>query len=1020
MKKLLSRKFPYVLLLLLIAFLVTLNWYKVHLPIAHGDEYWLYDPSALLKVYFSLWDTKTITAGGYNFSIAQIFPATAFWIILKTFGFNLWIIQFIWFTLGNFLCGLSMFLLTSYLLSRSYGNKDKKFIYLSSFLAGIFYTYNLILVQLQPIQPHLKLVMVGAPMMLLFYLQGLAIKSKKLLAVSALTSLIFAQSNVNFAYTLPVFCLVPLYTLLEMITKKEKLFPALKHFFNWFTLIILFNIWWLLPLILSLKVGILSEIQGSLSNWSAINGRNLADNFRLIGFWAWDQSAGSYLYFPYFKIYDNILFLFISYGLVILSISILFIKRNNFTKFFFLLFLLGIFFVKGTTGPFGSVFRFMSLHVPLFSIFRDPFSKFGIYIIISLCVLLSFTLVYLFMRFEKKRFVNPLLFTFVLVCLGINSFPIILGRFLVKENSDIQVSYFVKKPDYWEDYSKQKLENVMVGLPLKYGSKFNWEYGYGGKPFDLFTSGDLYQPLPFSNSLSLGSSILNNVYNSLLPHNDELVDKVIRLFSIDKIVVPYDLKVDAALINIADSLFTQLYGNGIGNELKEFKINNPTPKFYYSSNMIYTNDFGKSVSQGLSLYANERSVFSSDKKILTILQDISYYLTSQPIEISQNTVSTNEQKNLLENLGKITGYKTHLVYQFDIPEKLKSTKNIKIRFEKYRQANLVNSKQYDFVLSYFDKDWKEISVKRYSVSPTELWTELEIPNISTGVNYVVYSYDTSQYVSAINHLDPIFGNGASILSNEANKLFIQGHGMLNYFLYEIPNFDSNSTYFVNVEGESNLGFLNLFLFQYGTQDKDIIESLAGTPTAYQCVTTEQRATNCVDSIRVRLDPYMYSQKGYVGFNLSSDGYIKVSQQDAKYAIKRISVEKYIEPEIILGNIFEKSSEYSDGISVEKSSNNYTVNFYKPVIENGILVFNNSFSSAWQLKVNDEIIPEEDHIVVNGYANGWIIPKDSVNNSRISLVFAYDKYLKAGLVVATLSIISSIIFIIYESTKTKQK
>ncbi len=111
------------------------------------------------------------------------------------------------------------------------------------------------------------------------------------------------------------------------------------------------------------------------------------------------------------------------------------------------------------------------------------------------------------------------------------------------------------------------------------------------------------------------------------------------------------------------------------------------------------------------------------------------------------------------------------------------------------------------------------------------------------------------------------------------------------------------------------------------------------------------------------------------------------------------------------------------ISFEKINPSiYQVNI-KNVTNDFYLEFADSFSSYWKIYDSPsffakQIVADNNHFVINGYANGWKISKDNLSGNEITwyLVFWPEKLLIGGTILGLLSLVGGLIIII----KTKQK
>lgn len=87
-----------------------------------------------------------------------------------------------------------------------------------------------------------------------------------------------------------------------------------------------------------------------------------------------------------------------------------------------------------------------------------------------------------------------------------------------------------------------------------------------------------------------------------------------------------------------------------------------------------------------------------------------------------------------------------------------------------------------------------------------------------------------------------------------------------------------------------------------------------------------------------------------------------------------------------------------------------------------LVLNNTFNSNWKVFFDDtkktlfknlirQSIPEENHIMVNGYSNGWII--DKTGDYSITIEYNSQRYYYYGWIVTALFMVISILYLVYK-------
>ena len=83
----------------------------------------------------------------------------------------------------------------------------------------------------------------------------------------------------------------------------------------------------------------------------------------------------------------------------------------------------------------------------------------------------------------------------------------------------------------------------------------------------------------------------------------------------------------------------------------------------------------------------------------------------------------------------------------------------------------------------------------------------------------------------------------------------------------------------------------------------------------------------------------------------------------------------------------------------------------------LLVFSETLHPQWQLKDKDgSVVPKTNHLLANNYANAWIVER----GSNFKLEFLPQKYFNYGLIVSSLTLLLSLIILIYKSKLVKNK
>ncbi|MEM3640791.1 MAG: discoidin domain-containing protein [Candidatus Bathyarchaeia archaeon] len=119
--------------------------------------------------------------------------------------------------------------------------------------------------------------------------------------------------------------------------------------------------------------------------------------------------------------------------------------------------------------------------------------------------------------------------------------------------------------------------------------------------------------------------------------------------------------------------------------------------------------------------------------------------------------------------------------------------------------------------------------------------------------------------------------------------------------------------------------------------------------------------------------------------------------------------EYLEWDVLNHTVFASSSVLNEALSEalvmpenlvweEISPTNYNVNVYSrgPFI----LVLLESYSSSWKLRVNDKLIPETNHFMVNSYANGWIV--NETGNLTLYIYYETQETLKMSVIASVIA------------------
>lgn len=369
---------------------------------------------------------------------------------------------------------------------------------------------------------------------LLVLLRQRLIKKKLALLYSTFIAIILSGTGINPAYFGSFFVIVILFISSELLSNFNKRFiiDRLRDFILFAIPLFLINLFWILPtaFFISHQIspsGSIDEI--GFTNWidSLSENTSILNVIRLQGAWDWypvDAETNTPYYIPYASSYFyKVPFIFFSLLLPLLAFLSLLRpseeKRDRYVAFGLML-IVGVFLGVGTHQPTGTLFSFLSSHLPFFTLFRSPWYIFTPLTILGISGLVSllFTESNNIKIFPKiARFIPFLTCCLVILIVAGNlfySYPLISGKIFRPGRSD---SFYVRFPDY-AFQSKEKLVTAPEGRIASYPDaeveNFNW--GYRGIETILQLVADretLFIPLNMPNSPV--ASVLKEFYLSL-------------------------------------------------------------------------------------------------------------------------------------------------------------------------------------------------------------------------------------------------------------------------------------------------------------------------------------------------------------------------------------------------------------------------------------------------------------------------------------------------------------------------
>lgn len=510
------------IILVVIIGLFPVLFYKSDLILGANESYKTLDLNNYLKNYDWYTWRDSHNTGEHNIWIPHLIVFDLFFYITSYLGSSIAIANIIWFVFLWLASGLAMYFLVKTVAGK-YNYKTW------GFFSVFLYTFNTF-VMIKPFEENFRLVYIGLPLAMALFIRGIKKieKSTKYAILIGFTSLIFASSSVNPPAVSIIWILLLLYFFFDIAKTKKNILK--KFFFGIKILIayILLNLWWMVPTIPGMIY--LSDDYQKAMTFSSLDTK-VSEIFRFLGMWAFKENYKGVDYFPYFRLYyDNIFIILSSYLILVTTMTTLFIKKKSKPILFFLfLMVISIFFIKGTSAPFGDLYNFLWKNVPGIWVFREPYVKFTPLLVFSVSLCFGYIIqrflndVDLFYKNNPsfKFKIKALIVALSVLVIFAASFPF-FSKQLFREKSEKEMkSQYFKFPQYWLDagawFNKEDKEGRILVLPkTDYGVPYAWKDGYSsaGPTTPILIPNPA---LSFRGPTSNGEYLTNMLFRQIVP-----------------------------------------------------------------------------------------------------------------------------------------------------------------------------------------------------------------------------------------------------------------------------------------------------------------------------------------------------------------------------------------------------------------------------------------------------------------------------------------------------------------------
>src|SRR3989338_644797 len=448
-----------------VAVFLVFIWFKDGKMMATGEEgITLFEPKRTQYLYSSAWYQ---TGTGYLLPVNL--PRLSFYSLAGVFvnlGITNWLTQAILLCFFLLLGLIGFYFLAKELLGQNYKSK------VLYFVAAVFYVFNLYsLIQIWG--RFLYTQIAGWAVLPVFtYFQIKFVRESRIryaLAASCV-SLIVPIAYGAPSYIITIWFPSVVFFLHEVFRVKNVIKKILSFFLSGFIWAV-FHFWWLIPYMILSSESFSKQAtpNDSISVLAGLSKFFKFDSIIFLRDGYFGDNLGSLWSF-----YGEAKYLILS--LTVLSVVILGISVSRKAKIHkYLLFILvaSLFFVKGLNPPFGKEFFSTLFNVFSFmGVFRNPFEKFGLIILIPYSIFFALGYFYLFKRDRLSKLLAQiiLIITFVLV------WPFWTGKF-ISGSVKIQVPDYYKSANaYLNSFGSERLFH----LPFLNGDGIRYSWGYRG------------------------------------------------------------------------------------------------------------------------------------------------------------------------------------------------------------------------------------------------------------------------------------------------------------------------------------------------------------------------------------------------------------------------------------------------------------------------------------------------------------------------------------------------------------
>lgn len=836
------------------------------------------------------------------------------------------------------------------------------------------------------------------PFVLIIYLKlkNKLISIKKACLYTLVPAILVCGTGINPAYFIAFILTFFIFVLAELPLAFNQFFNRMKIVLLILTIIFSVNAFWIVPTNYFIFKNI--SFSGSLdkigfSNWinSLSENTSLLNVIRGQGAWDWyafDGITGLPIYIPYaLKYFYSFPFLLFSFTLPLLAILSLIFKdssNKHLYKAFGLMFLIGVFLGAGSHLPTGSIYNWLSRHLPFFTLFRSPWYIFTPMTILALAGLISFLFAYISNLLQSLSVLKRLSWTglmiLFLVANLVYSYPLLLGKIFRPERDD---SFYVKFPDYiWEvkNWLGQDGKGRIIGYPDDEIEKFKWGYRGIESILNLFTTSEvLYSGLNAPDSKV--SLMIKEFYLVLKKNQMTSALELATLLNIDRVFE----KNDQESLSPSLSEIVKAYPHQTFEKWSFYELPTSPSKIFSAANYLVYYPGKENPSLGELSLGSSVLINSKDTVLDTFPKDLS--------NRGEVILASNLQTSDFINSAQIYSFTTHLTprdsssarFEIDVPK----DGVYQPILERYRLEDfgIEIKKTLKFFIDDKEVDFEIQSVDDSNISflPIKLTKgKHQIKLLIKSPNLTFFNEDPTKLVAE--------GEGEFKFIEEGEGKFLSIFNTRKKdtsALYPVSNFDPYSIYLVKLKYKQIYG--NTALLVMGQQKGSVLlkSQAEGLPSYPDWIEANFYYQPVISDSKMIVRLAAPEIKDPLGTKVFYD-----DLQVYKVFTNKLKFVSRPETSLAFETNFKKISpvEYSGSAKGDRKPH--------------FLVFLENFSPDWEISFFDKLGKKIDykpaHFSADLYANGWFI-QNMPEEYQFKIYYKPQRLFNIGLGISILSI-----------------